>query len=253
MTVMGKLLGVVMVSVYLAGCGGSPTRPTPAYGPRGTIIPGTATTPTTTAVTPPPVAVPPPVILPTFPPNDARFSLSFYRMLAHNALDRPIYSLTRHAQAPRIYLRTIHANGSAIDAFTLNQTAAALENTAGALTGVFGLAGIERGTGTRAGQPGWITVSWTDDPTEQYCGRAAVGGGWVDLYTNTPECRCSGGPAVTLSAVKHELGHALGFYHTDGLDDLMYPIIRQCDQNPSEREKYHAALAYTRPIGSAAP
>jgi hypothetical protein len=240
---------LAMSLLLVAGCSSTstPTSPTP---------PVVATPPV--VVTPPvvtPPVVTPPVILPTFPPADARFDVAFYRQFVHDAFDLKggVDVLRRQAVAPRIYLRTIHANGSPIDAFTLDQTAAALINTAGALTGAFGLAGLEQGTGTKAGQPGWITVSWLDDPARQFCGFSAYGGDWIDLYTNTPNCRCPGGPAVRLRTVKHELGHALGFRHTDSPGDLMSTGSSACDQNPSARELYHAAVAYTRPIGSAAP
>ena len=133
--------------------------------------------------------------------------------------------------------------------------AAALESVAGSLTGVFGLAGLERGTGTKAGEPGWITVAWLDDPERRSCGRAAVGGDWIDLYTNTPGCRCAGGPAIAPVIIKHELGHSLGLRHTDNRADIMHAGGHSlcADVSPSEREKYHAAIAYTRAIGSLAP
>jgi hypothetical protein len=201
-------------------------------------------------VTPPPA--------PAFPPNDARFDLAFYRQFVHNALDGPIQPLRRHREAPRIYLRTVDDAGAPMDALTLNQTAAALESTAGSLTGIFGLAGLERGTESRQGQPGWITVRWSSVPEminerTSVCGRGYVGGDSLTLYPKSPWCRCPGGPAVVLSTVKHELGHVLGFWHTDAREDLMYRSYSACDQNPSAREKYHAAIAYQRPIGSAAP
>ena len=203
------------------------------------------------------MAVPSPP-LPAFPPSDARFDLAYYRQLVHNAYDGPVLSLRRQSEAPRIYLRTINDDGTPMDAFTLNETARALEQTAGALTGVFGLAGLERGTGTRKGQPGWITVTWASyanerDPLYSYCGQALVGGDEVILYPKSRWCRCGGGPAVVLSTVKHELGHALGFHHTDRREDLMYPTYSACNQEPTERERYHASVAYTRPIGSPAP
>lgn len=200
--------------------------------------------------------------MPTFPPNDARFDLSYYRQFIHNAYETrgALEPLRRQRVAPRIYLRTVDDAGRPLDAFTLDQTAAALENTAGNLTGVFGLAGLERGTDTREGQLGWITVRWAAaeelifDGQYSVCGRGFVGGDSMILYPRSPGCRCSGGPAVKLAVVKHELGHVLGFWHTDKRDDLMYAVGQgQCDQQPSEREKYHASVAYQRPVGSPAP
>lgn len=242
---------IVIACVLLAGCSDSPTAPTPPTVPINNVP--------AVVVTPP--VVTPPVMLPPFPPSDGRFDLTHYRQMVHNALEGRglLERLRRQREAPRIYLRTIDDGGTAIDSATLNQTAAAIEATAGSLTGVFGVAGIERGTETREGQRGWITVRWSDRPEvgndgrSSICGRGFIGGDLMILFPRSAGCRCGGGPAVSLSTVKHELGHVLGFWHTDSRDDLMYPFFRQCDLNPSAREIYHAALAYTQPIGSEAP
>jgi hypothetical protein len=244
---MRLILSVTMFSAMLAACGSSPTAPTPVTPPVA-VVPPVVTPPVA-----PPVVTPPPA--PAFPPTDARFDLAFYRQFVHNALETPnqLQPLRRQTEAPRIYLRTIDNAGNAMDAFTLNHTAAALETTTGALTGQFGVAGVERGTETRVSQRGWITVEWAAEANPKACGSAAVGGNLITLYPRTPGCRCAGGPAVSLSTIKHELGHALGYWHTDSRLDLMYYLFESCDANPSEREKFHAAIAYSRPIGSAAP
>lgn len=213
---------------------------------------------------PPAVVVAPPLVTPpvsTPPPNpllsDPRFNLAFYRQMALDGYEQPgnLQPLRRQTQAPRIYLRTIHdVTGATIDAITLNQTSAALESVAGSLTGVFGLAGIERGTGTKEGEVGWVTVHFTNDPERRFCGRGSIGGGWLDLYTNTDGCRCSGGAAVMPLIVKHEMGHVLGFRHTDSVSDLMHSGGHTtCDMNPSDREMFAARVAYSQPNGSLDP
>ncbi len=96
-------------------------------------------------------------------------------------------------------------------------------------------------------------MEWSAVVDLNACGRAAVGGDLITLFPKTPGCRCTGGPAVSLSTIKHELGHALGYWHTDSRLDLMYYLFESCDSNPSEREKFHAIVAYSRPIGSLDP
>lgn len=237
MTTTTRTMIAAMVMLF-AGCS-SPTAPTP-------------------------IAMPPPVVslLPTHPPavppsnpllSDPRFNLAFYRQLALNAYDGPVQPLRRQTQAPRIYLRILDDAGVAIDQGTLSATASAIESTTGLLTGVFGIAGLERGTETREGVPGWITVRWSP-LLDGACGRALAGGDLITLYPRGP-CRCQGGPAVALLIVKHELGHALGLRHTDSTSDLMHggggPLA--CDRQPSEREIYHARIMYQQRIGSYDP
>lgn len=238
--VVKRLIGAAALLIVV-GCSSSPTAPTPPV------------TPPPVVVVPPPV-VTPPVVMPAPNPllSDPRFDRTFYQQFALGTLEFPMQPLRRQTQAPRIYLRTIDDAGAPMDTFTLDQTAAALINTAGALTGVFGLAGLDRGTETRQGQPGWITVRWSSQPSA-YCGYALYAGDLITLYPRTPGCRCAGGPAVRLKTVKHELGHVLGFYHTTGTSNLMTQGGTACDMNPSDREVFHARLAYSMAIGSLDP
>lgn len=244
---------ILILTLCLGACShASPTAPSPppivVNQPPAVVTPPVVAPPIST----PPVApVTPPAI---FPPQDPRFDLVFYRQFVHNALAGPLEPLRRQPVAPRLYLRTVDDAGRPIDAVTLDHTAAALINVAGSLTGVFGLAGLERGTETREGVRGWITVRWSAQ-AETFCGLGYVGGDLVILAPRTPGCRCDGNPAsINPSTVKHELGHALGFWHTPHREDLMYVGNEGlCDQQPSAREVYHASVAYTRPIGITAP
>jgi len=219
---------------FAAGCSGSsPTAPTP---------------PPPVIVQPQPVVVVPPQPNPLL--SDSRFDLGFYRQLALDGFQTPsLRSLNHWTRAPLIYIRTVDDAGRAVARSLLEQTAAAIINTTGQWTGGrFGVAGLEQGTDTKEGQPGWLTVKWN---TTGPCGttNGVVGEGSAIVMNHArPECTC--GPRVA----KHELGHAMGFYHTDSIIDVMSGLPDPaCDKNPSAREVFHAQVAYGQPLGSRDP
>jgi hypothetical protein len=195
----------------------------------------------------------------------AGFDLEFYRRFVRRAFDQPeqLTALRRWTRAPMIYLKTIDEAGQPIDPVTLETVAAALAQGSAveAFTGGrFGLAGIERGTETREGISGWITVKWPNPVIAGQCASAqvAVSGGWIQLNYLAPNCGGFGsgcnGSRMTQSTVRHELGHALGFWHTGDARDLMSGLgDSNCNLQASARERLHASIAYSRPIGNLDP
>lgn len=236
---------VIVAVVLSVSCSSSPTAPTP---------PPVVVTQPPAVVTPPVVSTPP--VVPTTPaPNpllsDPRFSLAFYRQMIQDAYELPNARrpLRRWTRPPYIYLRTVDDTERAVDARLLDQTAAAIINTTSAWTGgSFGVAGLERGTGTREGMAQWITVKWS---TSGVCGNAndvGAEGMIITMNWRRPECTC--GPMVA----KHELGHAMGYWHTDSQGDLMWGSTNgQCNKDLSDRERFHAQVAYGQAVGSLDP
>lgn len=189
------------------------------------------------------------------------FDLDYYRRLVRRALEQPdaLLALRRWTRAPRIYLKTVDEAGRPVDAQTLQQTEAALADDAAAWTGGrFGIADIVRGTDTQEGSRDWITVKWPNPAIEgNVCGQAQVAleGGWIELNYLNPNCAC-GGSRIGAGIVRHELGHTMGFYHTDEPGDLLASTIGRtaaCSGHPSERERLHAAIAYSRQVGNVDP
>lgn len=183
---------------------------------------------------------------------DGQFDLTFYRQFVRGQLETgSVQPLTRRTAAPSIYLRTVDEAGAAMSAAQLDSTEAAIRSVAATWTGgQFGIASLVRGSD--AAPAGWITVRWHATATS-YCGLTDIGGDVLDLAYKTSGCGCSGGVALRPRTVKHELGHAFGYWHTDSSGDLMAPSVAGCDADPSARERYHAALAYKRPAGNRDP
>jgi hypothetical protein len=189
--------------------------------------------------------------------GDGGFDLDYYRRLVRDDLDHrgALKSLRRWTRAPMVYLKTVDELGVPIDSPTLEAVAAALVDDPSAWTGGrFGISSVTRGTESRIGQPGWLTVRWIAPVEKDVCGRAQIGqeGGWIEFNHRSQNCAC-GSSRIGPGFVWHELGHAFGFYHTGSSGDSLVPALNQdavCRQRPSARERFHASVAYSRPFGN---
>jgi hypothetical protein len=190
------------------------------------------------------------------------FDLTFYRALVRNGFEAPaaLQPLRRWTENPNIYLRTVDDAGTSLDAKTLDATEAVVREmvptwSAGTLAAV-----VTRGTGTQDGVANWITIHWQSSHNlgfsdTAFCGNSLVGAnpGLINL-TYAGICRCAGVSEIRARTVRHEIGHAMGFWHTGDATDLMSGLsVNGCDQRPSAREFATAAIAYTRPVGNLDP
>jgi hypothetical protein len=193
--------------------------------------------------------------------NRPPFDLAFFRIFARNGYetDGGLEPLRPLRSAPRIRIRTVDARGRPIEAAILDLVEAALRDAAPIWSaGRFPLEVVERGTDSRRGQAGWITIEWPNPPDLTACGRATVGTttGYIELHHRNPDCWCGTPELFSPMVVRHELGHIYGYWHTNSPGDVMdageWPD-ESCDLPPSPREVEHAKFMYSRAPGNTDP
>ena len=192
------------------------------------------------------------------------FDLTFYRQFVRNAHDAPdiMQPLRRWTTAPALYVQTVDTQGKPIEIVPANLDPM-IATMVGAISewtnGAFRSPVVQLGAETREGRAGWITVKWLAEAAEdpEACGRAQVArdGGWIQFNPKLAGCRCPGEGPISNKILAHEVGHAMGFYHTENATDVMN-ISQQnggCGLTISAKERYHAAIAYQRPVGNRDP
>lgn len=180
------------------------------------------------------------------------FDQNFYRQLARGTMDQPTMQPLRHwTRNVNLYIQTTTlVDGNTIDMIDRTIRDAVPRWTANHFT----VQSTLRGSETREGQADWLTVKWLSGNTG-HCDYTLIGleGGSIELHPQTPRCAC-GGYGLDPTVIRHATGHAMGYWHTDSQNDVMYSsLTNQCDKPLSARETYHAGIMYNRQVGNVDP
>ena len=193
--------------------------------------------------------------------NAVPFDLTFYRNLARNGLGGGNLSELRPwQQNPSVYVRTLTVDtGEMVEPTIVDGLRQVMAESVPELSGNrFQLARFEAGPEARSTENGWIiVVFWAEPPwPEAWVGRSRIGGpsGLLELRynasTRAPSRNVNSPCESIVRTMQHEMSHAMGFWHTDNnFADLSTPNCAGAGR--SERARFHARIAYSRPPGNA--
>ena len=184
----------------------------------------------------------------------APFTLTFFRQLVRNGFEEPesLTAIRRWTRAPNFYVDARNPqNQQPLSSSEIAAIQNAIRQAVPQVTGGQFEAGIiEIASQSRQRRADYVNVVFVHKPDADYCGQALVGANPGEITMNYDVCRSSCG-AFSPETLAHEVGHAMGFFHTTGPGIMHADRVRRCSNLQfSDDERVHARVAYARSPGN---
>jgi len=186
----------------------------------------------------------------------APFSLDLYRHIVRNGFESPSFlrSVNHWTAAPSLFIKTTDHLGDPVPQAEFDSLLMIVPRVIPLWSGGrFDAATIETGAVLPAPRLGWITIEFTSDVPGTFCGFSTIGANPGRIRLRPGSCRCGGMGIVNPHLVAHELGHAMGFYHTNSVLTMNPNPGCSANPDPTATERLLARVMYSRQNGNTDP